>query len=132
MNYLKGNNKLSFLMYKKEEKKLESITLGQIGTILAFLVGLIGSVEYLSIRLKKWMKTTFKEEINPISKRLNDLEMGTDKNFLVRFLSDVDQGNKIDEIEWERFYETYERYHELGGNSYIDHKVEKLKKEGKL
>ena len=93
MNYLKGNNKLSFLMCKKEEEKLESITLGQIGTILAFLVGLIGSVEYLSIRLKKWMKSTFKEEIEPISKRLNDLEMGTDKNFLVRFLSDVDQGN---------------------------------------
>ena len=132
MNYLKGNNKLSFLMCKKEEEKLESITLGQIGTILAFLVGLIGSVEYLSIRLKKWMKSTFKEEIEPISKRLNDLEMGTDKNFLVRFLSDVDQGNKIDEVEWERFYETNERYHELGGNSYIDHKVEKLKKEGKL
>ena len=132
MNYLKGNNKLSFLMCKKEEEKLESITLGQIGTILAFLVGLIGSVEYLSIRLKKWMKSTFKEEIEPISKRLNDLEMGTNKHFLVRFLSDVDQGNKIDEVEWERFYETYERYHGLGGSSYIDHKVEKLKKEGKL
>lgn len=111
---------------------MESITLGQISKLLAFLVALIGSIEYLSVRLKKWMKTTFKEEINPISKRLNELEIGTDKNFLVRFLSDVDQGSKIDEVEFERFYETYKRYHELGGNSYIDHKVEKLKKEGKL
>ena len=111
---------------------MESITLGQVGTVLAFIVGFIASVEYLLVRLKKLARATFKKEIEPILRRLNDLEMGTDKNFLVRFLSDVEQGNKIDEVEWERFYETYQRYHELGGNSYIDHKVQKLQKDGKI
>ena len=117
---------------------MENITIGQIGTILAFLVALIGSIEYLLTRLKKWLKTTFKEELEPINKKLDelnradkDLELNSDKNFLVRFLREAEEGN-FDEVEQERFYETYKRYHELGGNSYIDHKVEKLKKEGKL
>lgn len=118
---------------------MENITIGQIAIAFAFLVGLIGSIEYLSVRLKKWLKMALKDEIEPIHNRLDtlenqnkNLELSTDKNFLVRFLSDIEQGNTIDEIETERFYETYERYHALGGNSYIDHKYEKLKKEGKI
>lgn len=111
---------------------MENITIGQVATILAFLVALIGSIEYLCVRIKKWLKRALKDEIEPLKSRINDLELTSDKNFLVRFLSDVEQESAIDEIEWERFYETYERYHDLGGNSYIDHKVEKLKKEGKI
>ena len=65
-------------------------------------------------------------------KKVNQVQLYSDKNFLVRFLADVEQGNKIDEVEKERFYEVYKDYRELGGNSYIQHKVEKLQKEGKL
>lgn len=70
--------------------------------------------------------------LNPVFRRIDDLELQTDKNFLIRFLADIEQDAKIDEIEWEHFWKTYEQYHKLGGNSYIDHKVEKLKKEGKI
>lgn len=107
---------------------MENITLGQIAIAFAFLVGLICSIEFLMLRVNK--KIT--KILEPINKKIDNLELTTDKNFLVRFLSDVEQETKIDEIEWERFYETYKRYHDLGGNSYIDHKVDKLKKEGKL
>ncbi len=107
---------------------MENITLGQIATAFAFLIGLIGSIEMLMLRVNK--KIT--KILEPINKKIDNLELTTDKNFLVRFLSDVEQGSQIDEIEWERFYETYKRYHDLGGNSYIDHKVSKLKKEGKI
>lgn len=107
---------------------MENITIGQIAIALSFLVGLIISVETISLRLNKKIEKI----LEPINKKIDNLELTTDKNFLVRFLSDVEQNTIIDEIEWERFYETYKRYHDLGGNSYIDHKVEKLKKEGKL
>ena len=46
--------------------------------------------------------------------------------------ADVEQNKIIDEVEKERFYETYEHYTKLGGNSYIHDKVESLKKAGKL
>lgn len=107
---------------------MENLTLGQIEIALAFLIALIGSIEFISIRFRR--KVT--KILEPINQKIDNLELITDKNFLVRFLSDVEQGQVIDEIEWERFYETYKRYHDLGGNSYIDHKVEKLKKEGKI
>ena len=65
-------------------------------------------------------------------KRIDNVQLLSDKNFLVRFLADIEQNNKIDEVEKERFYEVYKDYRELGGNSYIAHKVEKLQKEGKI
>jgi len=105
---------------------MENIALGQEATALAFIVGIIGSIEYLLVRLRKWLKSTLKEEIDPIKNRLNDIEIGADKNFLTNFLAKVERGDPIDEVEWERFWETYRRYHQLGGNSYIDHKVQKL------
>ena len=85
----------------------------------------------------------FKEQMNKMEKdrkdqhqetlqKIDDVKLYTDKNFLVRFLADVEQGNKIDEVEKERFYEVYKDYRGLGGNSYIQHKVDKLQKEGKL
>lgn len=107
---------------------MENITISEIGGFLALVVGIIGSIEFLITRLKN----IFKKELIPINNRLDNIELSTDKNFLVRFLSDIEQGNPIDDVEKERFYETYERYKQLGGNSYISHKVEKLEKEGKL
>lgn len=85
----------------------------------------------------------FNEKINEMEKarveqhsetlcKINEVQLYTDKNFLVRFLADVEQGNKVDDVEIERFYEVYKDYKDLGGNSYIQHKVEKLQKDGKL
>ena len=73
-----------------------------------------------------------KEQHEETLSKIDDVKLYTDKNFLVRFLADVEQGNKIDEVEKERFYEVYKDYRGLGGNSYIQHKVDKLQKEGKL
>ena len=86
----------------------------------------------LIIYLSNFFKKQVDKTLKPIHNRLDDIELSTDKNFLVRFLSDIEQNNPIDEVEKERFYETFKRYKELGGNSYISHKVEKLEKEGKL
>lgn len=107
---------------------MENITIGQITTILIGIGALISGIEFLLIRFNK----IFDLKLKPINNRLNDIELSSDKNFIVRFLADIEQGNKIDEVEKERFYEIYQRYKELGGNSYVSHKVDKLQKEGKL
>ena len=45
---------------------MENITIGQVATILAFLTALIGSIEYLCVRIKKWLKRALKDEIEPL------------------------------------------------------------------
>lgn len=84
-----------------------------------------------SDKIDKLEKSRIEQHADTIE-RINEVKLYSDKNFLVRFLADIEQNNKVDEVEKERFYEVYKDYKELGGNSYIAHKVEKLQKEGKL
>lgn len=72
------------------------------------------------------------EVVENNNKRFNAMQLQIDKNYLVRFLADIEDGTPVDETELEHFWFTYDDYHKNNGNSYIDHKVEKLKKEGKL
>lgn len=118
---------------------MENITIGQIALIIAFIVALIKGIEYLytlaSKGATKWLNSCLKpinDSINNLSDKIDVVDMNSCKNYLVRFLADVEQGNEIDEIEKERFYEVYKHYTDLGGNSYIKDKYEKLKKQGKL
>lgn len=106
----------------------ENITLGNISAFLVFLVGLISGVEFLLVRLRK----LFDKKLEPLNTKLVEIGLSSDKNYLVRFLADVEQGNPVDETEIQRFYEIYSHYIKDGGNSYVKHKVEKLQKEGKL
>lgn len=92
------------------------------------LAAFIGAIGVILAGVNK----IFESKLTPINKRLNDIELSSDKNFIVRFLADIEQGNQIDEVERERFYEIYQRYRELGGNSYIKSRVDKLTSEGKL
>ena len=118
---------------------LEGITLGQVGLAITFLVGLATGLGYLRKSLKEWITQSMKEQIDPLRdevkglyKRLDDVDMESCKNFLVRFLSDVEQGANIDEVERMRFFEQYAHYSKLGGNSYIRDKVDKLRAAEKL
>lgn len=102
---------------------MENITLGQIATILAFLVGLISSLVYLSKTLEKFFKNAFK----PINDSIKELDVGQCKNFLVRFLADVEQGQPLDQVEKERAYEVYDHYtNDLKQNSYIHKRWQEL------
>lgn len=111
---------------------IENIKIGDIIKVLGTIMLIITTCEFFIYRIKKATQKVFDIKLTPINKRLNDIELSSDKNFIVRFLADIEQGNQIDEVERERFYEIYQRYKELGGNSYVSHKVEKLQKEGKL
>jgi hypothetical protein len=106
---------------------------------VAFLAGLIGGVGYLIKNLKMWIGKAFAEQLQPINEdldkimgKLTNVDLESCKNFLVRFIADVERGERISETEQERFWEQYEHYLNSGGNSYIKQRVEKLKNEGKI
>lgn len=106
---------------------MENITLGQISTFLGLFAGIITSTGVIITFLQKTLKKTIKDElksmsfqIDKISNDVNTLDTNQCKNFLVRFLADVEQGNKLDEVEKERAFEVYDHYtNDLKQNSYI-------------
>lgn len=119
---------------------MELITVGQIAAGIALIVGLVKGIEYLGQKISqaatKWLQAGLaptNKKIDELKANIIEVDISQCKNFLVRFMADVEQGNPIDEIEKERFYETYAHYSEdLHLNTYIHDKYEKLKKAGKL
>ena len=108
---------------------MENITINDIAVFLGIIAGIITSLGIILVPIQKVLKNTIKNEIEPISKNIQDLDIGQCKNYLVRFLADVEQGNKIDEVEKERAYELYDHYtNDLKQNSYIHKRWEELMK----
>lgn len=120
---------------------MEQITLGQIGIAVGFLVALIAGVNALKKSIKEWLNSALKENFDRVDKRFDGLDKRLDglekrldsvdiencKNYLVTFLAEAARGEMKDETELQRFWEEYEHYQKLGGNSYIKNKVEELK-----
>lgn len=106
---------------------MENITFGQVAVALGFLVSLIGSIEFISVRLKKQVDKT----LEPINKKIDKLELNSIKTDLVNFMSYAENGTITPEQNLNA-HELYDNYCRMGGNSYIHDKWEKLKKEGKL
>lgn len=100
---------------------MSNITLGDIDSWLTFILGLGASIGAIVHFVKK-----------AVEKLLVPYGLDNAKNYIVPFLSKVDRGEAISDIELERFHEEYEYYTNHGGNSYIKSKVEKLKEEKKL
>ena len=118
---------------------MEDITIGQIFEWAIWLLGGIGAIVGLGKMLKNVLRQALKTELQPINQKLDELEKKHDlsdrehaKNYVVRFLADVEQGEPIDQDELHCFWDNYELYKAMGGNSYIHDKVEKLKAQGKL
>lgn len=113
---------------------MENITLGQITTFLGIIAGLIGSISAIVLFMQKIFKKALKNELEPIVDNINNinnnietLDVGQCKNYLVRYLKDVEQKNKLDEVEVERAYEIYDHYtNDLKQNSYIHKRWEEL------
>lgn len=100
---------------------METITLGDLARWATFAVALVGSIATIIRGVKKAVEAI----ILPLS-------LDNAKNYLVPFLSKVERGEPVDEIELERFHEEYAFYTNHGGNSYIKSRVDKLKQAGKL
>ena len=118
---------------------MESITLGEIGLFVTFVVGLVSGGLYLKTNLQGWISKSLKgnfdelkDQIQSLKRHVDEVDQENCKNFLVRFLADVETGREVDEVVLMRFWEEFEHYVNNGGNSYIKDKVEKLKAQGKL
>jgi len=118
---------------------MQNLTINDISTLVVFLVGLIGGIGYLHKSLKTWLEKLLDDQFKALTIKITDLEtkidkvdMETCKNFLVRFLADVENGAVILDSEKQRFWEEYEHYILNGGNSYIKEWVDRLKKKGYL
>lgn len=118
---------------------MENITIGQISTFLSFLVVLIGSILTLLKYAKKGLKSALNVEFQPIKKELSTLDkkitlntLSQDKNFLTKCFDDLGNDIPLSETTRERIFECMKDYKSNGGNSYIQHRFDILKKEGKL
>lgn len=118
---------------------MENLTLGAIAGALALVIGIYASIK----KIKKEFTDIFDNALKPTNKKIDDLgadltkkientDINSTKNFLVARISELKSDGKLDDISKERFYEQYEHYIKMGGNSYIKSEVEKLQKEGKL
>lgn len=107
---------------------MESITLGQVSATLAFLVGLISSIKYIFSLFSKRIDKI----LNPLVKRIDDLELQSIKTDLTNFISDVEHNVPKSQIQRLNAHELYDRYTTLGGNSYIHEHWENLLKNGKI
>lgn len=106
---------------------MENITIGQISAFLSILAGIITSGSIIIVFIQKSLEKVLKNELKPISSQIKDLDVSQCKNFLVRFLADVEQGNELDKVELERAYEIYDHYvNDLKQNSYIHNRWESL------
>lgn len=115
---------------------MENITIGQTIDFTILIGSLIGAVTVIIVALNKILDKQFKKRCEPINEEIKNLkkdiktmDIGQCKNFLVRFLKDIEQGNEVDEVERERASEVYDHYtKDLDQNSYIHNKWVKLMK----
>lgn len=118
---------------------MEQITVGQVSIAVAFIVALWKGFDFILDKSKASFKKQVEEALKPtndkidnLDKKLDSVDLNSTKNFLVSCMDDIKTRTEHDPIVMERFWEQYEHYIKLGGNSYIKNEVEKLKKEGKL
>lgn len=108
---------------------MENITLGNIQTILLYVIALAGSITTIIRYVNKGTEKVLK----PINDKVDKIDKNATMNFLVRCFGDLDRGNQLDEATKIRMYEQYGYYtNELKGNTYIHDTYERLKREGKL
>ena len=118
---------------------MEQITIGQIGIAVATIVALISGIRYLVKAIQKWLTKLLdaqfqeiRDKMDNLQKQMAEVDMESCKNYLVEFLANVEKGSIIDEIQKERFWEQFEHYSSIGGNSYIQNKIDELKSKNYL
>lgn len=119
---------------------IQNLTLEEVSIIIVFIVGLIGGIKYLKKELKDALSEMLEDQFEEVNKKLDTLQSSlkvldvqTCKNFLIRYLADVERGSHMYNDEQKRFWEEYDHYiNELKENSYVKEWVAQLKREGKL
>lgn len=115
---------------------MEHLTVGEIGTFVAFLTGLIGGILTLFRYAKNGMKEMLKGEFQGVNNQIAEIqkdvkevrEIGRNnakngkRNEILLMINT--QPEKVDEIE-----RAFEDYKELGGNGYVDSLIKAWREE---
>ena len=86
---------------------------------------IITSITTIIVYIKKIL-------VDPINKKINNLEISSIRTDLVNFINDLENNVSKSEIQKLNAHQMYTRYEQLGGNSYVHSHWEELKKEGKV
>lgn len=108
---------------------IEQITVADIVSFIVWLVSFIKAVEYIVKGLSNNLLNAVRKSIEPISRRLDDIDKEQCKNYLIQCFH---ENRDLSESEKQRAHEVYQHYRDLGGNSYIKEEFEKMQDEGKL
>jgi hypothetical protein len=117
-----------------------------ISAVAGVITGLLVISKFFNGLMSKWARTLIEpidqkiehsnQEIKVLieqnSEDMRQMKLDLCKNLLTRYLSDIERGTKLTEIELERFNDINSNYVKLGGNSYIHSKIDKYKAQGKL
>ncbi len=103
--------------------------MGEISNVIILIASIITAVTTIIVAIQKILKKTFE----PINKKIDNIDLGQARNYLVDFLADIENGIPKNECQIERAYELYDHYtKDLHGNSYIHSKWGKIMKERKV
>lgn len=119
---------------------IQNLTLEEVSAGILFIVALIGGVKYLKKELVNFLNNlldskfkTTNSKIDDVASALRTLDIQTTRNFLVRYLADVERGQYVYDTEKEQFWKEYDHYiKDLKENSFIKKWVERLEEQGKL
>lgn len=117
-----------------------------ISVMAGVITGGLVIFKFVSSIVQKWICSLLKpvndriDESNRIimarldanAEELKQMQLEQYKNFLTRYLADIERDTELTEIELERFNDIYTKYDNLGGNSYVHRKIDKYKEQGKL
>ena len=59
---------------------MENLTLGDLSKMMLFAVSFLGAIEFLALRMRRYIKSTMKDEIEPLKKELKQNSLNTMKN----------------------------------------------------
>ena len=117
-----------------------------ISVVAGVITGGLVIFRFASSVVQKWVETLLKpvndkiDESNKVimarldanAEEIKQMQLEQYKNFLTRYLADIDRGTELTEIELELFNDINTKYDNLGGNSYVHRKIDKYKEQGKL
>lgn len=99
--------------------------------MVEIIVALITGVVTLIVCIINLIANKNNVKKSDLIEQINKVELNNCKNYLVQQISATDR-RELSQAEKERYWENYDTYIKLGGNSYIHSETERLKKEGKL
>ena len=119
---------------------MESVTLGDIQSVLVFFASVLttsGVIARFALkRARKVAEELLKptnEKIDLLAEKVKQVDVDNTKNYLQQAISSLDAGETMDSAAEQRFYENYDHYYnDLHLNSWVHREVERLEKQGKL